>query len=209
MIIYTCLFGDYEELKQPKVITPGWEYVCLTDQPLKPDVWQIEHMPLSNEGAQRTARYCKIMGCFMLGGQHSIYIDASFTINCDLNEWWLRFEPSMTCIKHPVYDCVYEEADACIKAGRGNREEITKQIELYRRLGIPRNNGLIQSGLLMREHSKQVYNFCRLWHEGLISSRDQIAFALAAYKMPIHHTFEWDYRTATEFIYTKHFKYRK
>ena len=30
-LCYTVLSGDYDTLKKPTVITPGWKYVCFTD----------------------------------------------------------------------------------------------------------------------------------------------------------------------------------
>jgi hypothetical protein len=61
-VIYTAIFGPYEELKEPTVITPGWKYICFTDQPLKSNVWnvnQVKHGDLLS--SQRRARQYKIL----------------------------------------------------------------------------------------------------------------------------------------------------
>ena len=40
--IYTFIVGDYDNLKEPKIYTPDWDYICVTDNPnLKSDIWQI------------------------------------------------------------------------------------------------------------------------------------------------------------------------
>ena len=54
-VCYTVLFGDYEELKEPTIISDGWRYVCFTDQPLKSDVWEIVTVKIT-EDAQVMAR---------------------------------------------------------------------------------------------------------------------------------------------------------
>ena len=40
--IYTYIIGGYDSVKEPKVVTPGWDYICVTDNPnLKSEVWNI------------------------------------------------------------------------------------------------------------------------------------------------------------------------
>jgi hypothetical protein len=31
--VYTFIFGDYDDLKSPTIMTPGWDYICFTDDP--------------------------------------------------------------------------------------------------------------------------------------------------------------------------------
>ena len=30
-VVYTCISGNYDTLDEPRVVTPGWEYICFTD----------------------------------------------------------------------------------------------------------------------------------------------------------------------------------
>lgn len=213
-VIYTAIFGPYEELKRPKVITQGWSYICFTDQDFTSDVWQIIKVPVGENGPQLTARKIKILPQHFLPNtvNKSIWVDGSFTINCNLDEWWnKRFTFPFTCIKHPIRKCVYEEAAACMKHNRGNVADIAAQAQKYRRLGLPARNGIISSGILMREHKLVVFQFCEKWYQELIenSTRDQLAFAFVAWKNRIHNDTTWDYRNQTEFIFLTHFNRRK
>ena len=45
-VIYTAIFGDYDTLKEPLVITPGWKYICYTDQDFESKVWEIKKVKL-------------------------------------------------------------------------------------------------------------------------------------------------------------------
>jgi hypothetical protein len=140
-----------------------------------------------------------------------LWVDASFQINIDLNIWWQRFEPPMTCVSHPLRSSVYEEAKNCIAFNRGNKEEILKQMARYRQLQVPNNYGMIQSGILMREKRRRLLNYANF---GIVNyreevPRDQLSFPFAAMNYPIVNYFNWDYRKSTEFVYSKHFKYRK
>lgn len=205
-VIYTAIFGPYDDLKEPRVITPGWRYLCFTDQNLKSKNWEIIKRPILPEGATRTARYYKIMFHRHIEEEFSIWIDASFQINVDLNEWWTRFKQPVTCIQHPVRNCVYKEVNVCLSRNIDAPGPLMKQKKNYNEAGLPARNGLIASGILMRKLNQSSIDLCDLWYQQLqlYSSRDQIAFAYASWRMPVHHVIEWDYRTGQEFIYVKH-----
>ena len=213
-IIYTVLFGNYEELKEPLGITPGWEYICLTDQYLKSNVWNIINrgsLLTTNYLITSAARWNKILGFKEF--KQSIYIDASFTINCNLDDFWAKhFISPMTVIPHPIRNCVYEEVQACIRNKRGDYSRLPEQMDKYHAEGLPPHNGLIQSGILLRENTEQVKEFCDLWWDQIkLSTRDQVGFAYAEWKMPgvANRTkYPFDYRTSQEFIYKPHFNRR-
>lgn len=206
-VIYTAIFGSNDELKEPMLITPGWEYICFTDQDLKSDVWEIRKMLPREDGSARTARHIKINFHQYIQEENTIWIDASFIINCNLDEWWNRFVPPFTCIKHPDRNCFYQEAEAVISHGRDINENVKPQVDAYRTLGLPAHNGLIASGILMRCRIKEVIEFCELWwHHVLIGSiRDQLSWPLVDwYKPNVCKKIVWHYPTGLEFIYLPH-----
>lgn len=207
--IYTAIFGPYDTLKDPLVITPGWNYVCYTDQDFKSDVWQIKKTPKLLDDPRMLARWFKIRFNLFIRDEESIWIDGSFIINCDLNKWWKdNFNGIMTCIKHPIRNCIYDEANACIKFGRGNNVDIVNQVAAYAPL-VPKNNGVIQSGILMRKKTPLTSLICRGWWDQIekYSDRDQISFGkiAALYPGAINYI-SWDYRTGKEFIFKPHNK---
>lgn len=203
--IYTAIFGNYDDLKEPRVVTPGWRYICFTDQPLKSKVWEIAHRPMLAPGNHRTARYYKIMFHRHIETEFSIWLDASFVINCNLDEWWQRYKQPITCVRHPHRDCVYEEANACIRQVK-DAHLVSKQILNYRNIGMPAGNGVISSGIIMRSMDQEVINLCDLWWQEVerFSVRDQISFAYATWKLPIHNLTEYDYSTGLDFLYLYH-----
>lgn len=209
-VCYTALFSNYEELKTPKVITPGWKYICYTDQPVASDVWDIVHTPVPEfTTPQRYARYIKIMG--FVDWPLSIWVDASFCIDTDLNEWCNNnhIKP-FSAAKHPMRADFYEECMDCIISQRGDRIEVDKQMNEYLKAGIPRNNGVIQSGILLRDNSPEVIKLCEAWWAEMQgrSVRDQIAFCRVSVGSNILHTYIWDYRRGKDFIYSHHYNRR-
>ena len=209
-VCYTALFGNYEELKTPSVITPGWQYICYTDQLVTSDVWEVVHIPVPEfTDNQRFVRYIKIMG--FVDWPVSIWVDASFCIDTDLNEWWNQYSKApFSTAKHPLRGDFYAECMDCIVSGRGNRIEVDKQMNEYLAAGVPRNNGVIQSGILLRTNEQSVINLCERWWAEMQgrSARDQIAFCRVSVGSEILHTYFWDYRQGRDFIYSHHFNRR-
>ncbi len=207
-VIYTAIFGRYEELKEPALITQGWDYYCFTDQPMKSNCWRIISLDKADNPILK-AREIKIS--WLPESEKSLWVDGSFIINCNLDEWWNKhFLSPMTVIKHPVRDCYYAEA-VRIASTRQGYENALIQAEKYKLAGVPLHSGLIQSGILMRENTSEVREFCSLWWEQIkLSTRDQIGFAYAEWKLDRKWPrIRYDYRTGQEFIYKTHYHKRK
>lgn len=208
MTIYTVIFGPYEDLKEPLVITPGWSYVCFTDQPLTSNVWKI--IPVDTWADKRMhSREYKINFDRYIDDDESIYIDGSFTINCNLNEWWSKhFKYPMTFVQHPRRNCVFKELDRCIELKRCDPFKLLAQKKAYTGK-VKRNAGVIQSGLMMRRKTPEVIDLMRAWWRELqqYSTRDQISMAYVTRYININ-TIVWNYAKATEFIFTTHYNRR-
>lgn len=207
MTIYTAIIGNYDELKEPFYVTPGWNYICFTDQELKSNVWTIVKVDQLKLGPAKTARYYKIMFYKHIQDEYSIWIDATFFINCNLNEWWEQFVEPFTTIFHPFDRCLYTDIKSCLKGRKGDSEILSAQRDAYKKMGVPENNGLIASGILMRRNCSEVRNFCKTWwHEvQTFTERDQVAFGYTNWRIPnLHHSITWDYTYRTEFIFNPH-----
>jgi len=205
-VIYTAIFGPYEELKEPKVITPGWQYICFTDQDFKSDVWQIFRP--HKTGDVRLARNYKIQRYYEY--DRNIWIDGSFIINCNLDDFWDKYFISpFTVFNHPIRDCVYEECQVCIMNKRAPEIDIAQQMDFLHQERVRLHGGLIQSGILMRENTPEVEAFCSLWWEQIKrSTRDQIGFAYCEHRMPgvaQHSPHPFDYRRNEYFTYKPHY----
>lgn len=207
-VIYSALFGNYEEIKQPKIITPGWTYLLYTDQDIKSNIWDVIKLG-EPEDKTMASRLIKIKG--FSNWKQSIWIDASFIINTDLNQWWERhFKKGFSAAKHPLRNCVYQEGMDCILSKRGNRLDIERQLNVYKSEKVPNKSGIITSGLLMRENTPDVIELCEKWWEEVekYSSRDQIGFGKVFINSECVHTYDWDYRREKDFIYMFHYNRR-
>lgn len=210
---YTVIIGPYDDLKQPFIISQHWRYVCFTDQDFElPDdnKWEIVKVDIDpNLSAAKNARKIKILFHEYITTEFSLFIDGTFFINCDLNRWWKRFKAPMTCIDHPIDDCIYTDIRSCLGGGKGDFWKLVEQASDYKKLGIPEHNGLISSGILMRQRCEGTIQLCQTWWEQVekYSERDQVAFGYAAWKHPgIFDTIEWNYQSpdVSEFLHCPH-----
>src|SRR5687768_14106362 len=84
--IYTCITAGYDELRDPRRVTPGVDYVCFSDQPLASRVWQVR--PLAHVGAtsSRSARYHKLLSHRVLPEyEMTLWLDGSYRIDRELH----------------------------------------------------------------------------------------------------------------------------
>lgn len=206
--VYTVILGNYDDLKEPTVVTPGWRYVCFTDQPLTSQVWEIVPIP---PGGRRAARRIKILFHEYVSTQYSLWLDASFHIRVDLDLFWNRvFHSPFTAPKHPARSCVYQEGRSCIANNRGEPDLVQAQMDLYKLQGVPTFSNLITSGVLMRENTPECIKLCNEWWKEMEqhSTRDQMAFVKVSQGFPLH-IYHWDYSRSAELKYTKHLHLRK
>ncbi len=192
-VIYTAIIGNYDKLKEPKVVTEGFDYVCFTDNvTLKSPIWKI--VPVTNpEGLDNTrlARKIKIL-CNSILKEYdlSIWVDGSVLIDCDLNNFIdVNYHGEDIVVpSNPYRSCVYEEADECIKLKKDSQDIIKKQMEDYKSEGYPEENGLVGTRLMIRNHrSKKVEEFMNSWWNevNLKSKRDQLSFNFVLWKHPL------------------------
>ena len=82
-VIYTCLVGNYDVLRQPLAIDESYDYVCFSND-IKEDrvgVWQIRPIPFVHEDKARLSRYVKILPHRALEDyEWSLWMDANIQI---------------------------------------------------------------------------------------------------------------------------------
>ena len=87
--------------------------------------------------------------------------------------------------KHYLRDCIYDEAKECIILKKENSKTIFSQMKKYRNEGMPKNFGLGENGILLRNHNNpEVIQIMELWWEQLqkFSKRDQLSLGFALWK---------------------------
>ena len=171
MICYTCITNSFDTLKDPKVITPGWEYICFSDTEQHSDIWDCRITDKVNKDV-------KILGWHEIGEQPALYVDGSIEIIGNLNNFVQGIRSDFSLWKHPSRDCIFQEADAVVAVRGQDRERVDEQMVRYE--AIPRNYGLGQTGVLYRDFSVEwVRAVSYMWWREIVQgvNRDQLSLS--------------------------------
>lgn len=188
--VYTCITGDYDQLKDPLFLDPNIEYVCFTNNKfLKSDVWNI--ITLKDEQQLENVYLARKVKLFpekyLPNSPITVWVDAKYLIKSDLRKYIREYGKSegMLCFPHPNRDCIYEESNACIRAAKIPEEVISKQIDVYKKLHYPVNNGLYETGCIVRARDDfKVRKIMQDWWVQIqkYSYRDQVSLPYVCWK---------------------------
>ena len=191
--VYTFIFGDYDDLKSPAVVTPGWDYICFTDDPaLRSEVWDVRLSPRDRsdrelENKRYSTKHKALFHRYLPGYDLSLAIDACLELNCNLDDFMdEHFEVGDDMmIVHSQGACIYEEAECCKQRLVADPACIDAQIQRYRLVSYPPRHGLYFGGLIGRRHNREnVRALCNLWWEEYSggSTREQLSLTYAIWK---------------------------
>ena len=124
---YTVILGNYDKLRNPTVITPGWKYVCFTDTPeichgtvYSPrQVIESARAVLDELNAKRWK-----WSINPHRAQKRVYHDGNFQIIGNLDEYIKPFEDAAFATRlHPSRKSLIQETQACLDQGKITPED--------------------------------------------------------------------------------------
>ena len=138
-IVYTALFGKYENLNERLAFgASSTRYVCFTDDAdLKSESWEIiQAIPKSPNNASRASRYIKMLGHRLLPSHsRSLYIDNSVSLKVDgktlLDSWLVDTDVAM--MKHYRRESVKAEFFICSAYSLDKQEILRNQYNFYKK----------------------------------------------------------------------------
>ena len=208
--VFTCVTGGYDTITPPQQVSPGWDYICFKDKDSKtPGGWDIIEVD-GTMSSTRNARYIKILMPDMQDYDLTVWIDASFTITRDIQSHVDEYKGGVyTVMKHPTRKCIYDEAVACLDKSKDRSRFIMEQILQYQNEGYPRANGLLASGIIVRERSELTTKINQAWWEQVttFSMRDQLSFNYVIWKNKWEVSWsDYNYLNEMDFTFRKHEK---
>jgi len=210
IVVYTAIANNYDDLINPKVVSNNIDYICFTDDnDLKSEIWNIIKFPRNNCNPIEKNRYVKLLPHnFFEEYDYSVYIDGSIGIIGDIeklvNEYLIQNNNKLVMSRHPLRNCLYKEAEVCLKANKGNPKKIKKQIKKYRENNFPEGFGLTENGIIFRQHNDpEVIKLMEDWWNELInhSKRDQLSLSYILWKNDFNYTeLDFNFRDDNEFF---------
>lgn len=180
IVVYTCVTGGKDSPRnQP--YEEGVRYVCFTDKAFDSNFWEVITIPL-HRSTRRTARKVKVLS-------QEMFPNADYTIWIDANMQMLK-KPSYYVSKylvdgvfvasrpHPSWSCVYKEALVIQQLAYENNDILIPWVKKLADEEYPVNNGLAETGFLIRDNSLNLLLFNSLWWDCIedYSQRDQLSF---------------------------------
>ncbi len=187
-LIYTIHFGDYDKPRPPKVKTPWWDYVMVTDNPdLKVEGWDMLYyesdLPRWLVAREVIIKHNMLFKDYelsiMCGGQYEVNVNLD-----DFLEGKLSDSADMAIAQHPARLCIFQEIDACVFYDKITKEHANEIRRRYQPMGVPKEFGLVQTGVMIRKHDRpNLDRFSRLWFEETkFTTRDQLSFMYVYWK---------------------------
>ena len=220
-VIYTVLVGDYDDIMQPKVIDPRFDYILYSNNYFKNSqigIWQVRPIDIDLElDIKRLSRYPKTHPETLLADyKASLYIDANVQI---MDQWVYDRFCQLFCDNieyagiHLVLtgrDCIYDHSfDMCQSLLEHDFVAVRQCNQLYMN-GFPAHFGLNENNIIYRKHSERMKNVDEEWWDWIIrcSSRDQFSYmyCLWKYEIPLNYFLPKgeDARNGSHFKLVKH-----
>jgi len=196
-VCYTVITGDYDKLRQPEHITPGWHYSYISDKKTVKrgnGIWMQYAMEddenIVVDSPVLTQRFHKILRMPGSDNERTIYVDGNMTITGDLDRMVYASghqASKVTARKHPSRNCVYDEAKAIIDMQLADAALVNRWIYRMHAIGRKPNAGLSETGVLIVDHNYgqaeyyPVDQAMRLWGALVreFCHRDQLTFDFA------------------------------
>lgn len=188
-VIYSSIIGKYDEILQPLAVDERFDYILFSDHlpEGRNGVWQVRRIKYHNSIQTKIARYVKTHPELLLPEyEASLWLDANISISG--KEIYDRFielvehNTPIASVKHPAYDCVYDELFSVLDFRYESEDVVLKWGHELRKRNFPNHAGMFETGLLFRNHSNEIVKeFDEIWWNYIdtYSKRDQLSFTFA------------------------------
>ncbi len=194
--VYTCITGNYDRLKEIKYREKNIDYICFTNnKEIKSNDWNIKYIDEDLDNLT-LARKLKILGHQYLKEYNiNVWIDGAIEILkpiseflkdcCDFNRY------DIIGFNHKFRNCIYDEMKECVQVNKETVENALKLEKFLIKEKYPKNNGLIESTVLVRKNIDEINKLMDDWYNMLIkfSRRDQLSFNYCLWKRPVKISF--------------------
>lgn len=194
-VIFTCITNGYDTLKDPDVITEGYDYICFTDNlDLKVKVWKLRPIPQELITIDKTKQQRNIKICphkYLSEYDMSVWVDGNIKLDFNIENFIKKFiddKHNVFVKRHPQRTCIYQEMTACLNMKKDTAENMKPQIDGYKKEGYPAKCGLAETNFIVRNHnSEDCKKLMECWVNEVNngSKRDQLSFNYAVWKTKV------------------------
>ena len=138
-VVYTSICGNYDSLVTQSYMHNGWDYICFTDNEELLEKghmqWTIRPLKYTERDNTRNSRWHKMFPDLILPEYDiSFYIDGNINIKDSRIFDYIDIEllnnelESLAINRHPIRNCIYQEAIVCKKLSFDSSDVIDSQM---------------------------------------------------------------------------------
>ena len=188
-VVYTAIFGKYDELKDPLFPSLPCDFICFTDDlELTSNVWEVKYVDAGSGTSSFWNRKFKMLPHRYLSEySYSLYVDGNIQLVGDPVSA-LVAECSDIRIAIPPHQertCSYTELATCLDMGLITKAAEKRWMDIYKEAGFPFNQGLFENSVIFRTHQDpHVAKVMDAWWEEYRATggRDQLSLSYMAWK---------------------------
>lgn len=203
IVVYTCIVGKYDFLKEPLLEFDNVEYICFTDNENNINCknhtkWKIKIIPqniLSKYNKTLSNRYVKMHAAELFkDADYAIYVDGNVKINSFLGTFVMAtsVKSGIAIFEHSQRSCAYDESDVCIIRKKGNKSAIEQQMKRYKEDGFPKGYGLYECTIIATDlNNPDSSRIMEDWWQEFVDSksfRDQLSLPYVMWKNGFEYT---------------------
>lgn len=200
-VVYTAITANKDIIVEDQC-TEGADFVAFLDRVTNPDgiaktdSWYIKRLHavpnVRKEDYVRQAKMYKMLPhVYFPNAEYSLWMDGNLRLLVPLDQLIDKYlkNHDIAFFKHPLRDCIYDEAQVCRELLLDDVFIMELQMKRYREQGYPEHNGLIDGSVILRRHTKKVKEFCTAWNLEIsrFSRRDQLSFNYLAWKLGLEY----------------------
>lgn len=190
LVVYSAMFGDYDNIQDPLIKEEGIDYILFTDnKDIKSDIWDIKLITEKENNPITQARFYKHNPHVVLNEyKYSLWVDANFLILGNIVNLYDKIKDNkFVVLQHcgsPKNDII-SELIRIIQLRKADFGKVGKQVQKYLDNGLKVEQNLVETGIMFRHHMDiDVVDFQKQWYNEITSNskRDQLSFPWVIYK---------------------------
>lgn len=195
LAVYTCVFGNYDKIKNPVFVSRYCDYYIVTDQEISKECKWDKIVPHNTpKGFEEwhpaiKNRYYKMHPHELFEEyDYSVYLDGNIQPVTDLYPFLEKMKcenKNIALHKHPFFECLYDSGEHLKKIEMVDCEPMDKQLERYNAEGLPTKYGFFECGVIVRKHHEEkIIKIMDTWWDEYSRGvkRDQQSFTYALWK---------------------------
>lgn len=188
--VYTCITGNYDNLKEIPNIENGIDYYCFTNnKKIESKTWNVIYVNDNDLTNVELARKIKILGNDIVNSYDiALWMDGAVKFDKPIVEFintYMTSNDKFVAFRHGERNNIKDECCACYRFNKETKENIYKLLKFYEKEKYDDNNGLIESTVyIKRPNDKLVKETMNLWFDMIMNYtiRDQLSFNYCIYK---------------------------